>query len=272
LRPGDYVNARMSSKAIAGSSICLGQIPDEEKMRQFTDMVQPQEPTISDIIGLMDGVLFAVECTDKYIEQNAFYCGYNCDMTINNVFAYCPDGKAFLCVINFPGSWVDGSLTARFLHQLKSKISLCIIFVDQGFPWSGDAYGVSVGPITKRAVRCLHHNIPDYFLWIGYIHTLLCQASGWGMRGLQGTFPQCETRLPSDSEQCHLMLEAIVLIHNFCTEYVGCSQIKTVFHPKYAWVKNLVGYDQIAQYYLQPGDQNSEEDRNEEEGNDSDNS
>jgi hypothetical protein len=29
----------------------------------------------------------------------------------------------------------------------------------------------------------------------------------------------------------HLVLDAIVLVHNFLTEYVGCSQIKTVFDP-----------------------------------------
>jgi hypothetical protein len=62
--------------------------PNEEKMRQFADMVQLQEPAIGDIIGFMDGVSFHVECTDKCIKQNAFYCGYNCDTTINNVFAY----------------------------------------------------------------------------------------------------------------------------------------------------------------------------------------
>jgi hypothetical protein len=96
---------------------------------------------------------------------------------------------------------------------------------------------------------------------------LLHQASKWGMRGLQGTFPQCKKLLPNDSEQRCLVLEEIVLIHNFCTEHVGYSQIKTVIDPKYAWVENLVGYDQIAQYYFQPGDCNSEEDWDDEDGN-----
>ena len=96
---------------------------------------------------------------------------------------------------------------------------------------------------------------------------LLHQASKWGMRGLQGTFPQCKKLLPNDSEQRCLVLEEIVLIHNFCTEHVGYSQIKTVIDPKYAWVENLVGYDQIAQYYFQPGDYNSEEDWGDEDEN-----
>jgi hypothetical protein len=141
-----------------------------------------------------------------------------CDMTINNVFAYGPDCKVFFCAINFPGSWADGSLTAHFLHKLKSKIGLYRICIDQGFSRGGDAYNVLVGPITKRAARCLHCNIRNYYLWISNIHTLLRQASEWGMRGLQGTFSLCKTCLPSYCEQHCLVLEAIVIIHNFCTE------------------------------------------------------
>jgi hypothetical protein len=213
--------------------------PDEEKIRQFTDTVQLCKPAVSDIIGFMNGVSFPVECTDKRIKQN----GYSCDTTVNNVFAYGPDGKVFFCKIKFPGSWVDSSLMACFLHKLKSKIGSHKICIDQGLPRGGDAYGVLVGPIIKWVARRLHRNICNYYLRISNIHMSLRQASEWGKRNLQGTFPHCKTRLPSDCEQCHLVLKAFVLIHNFCMEYVGCSQIKTVFDPEYAWVKNLVGYD-----------------------------
>jgi hypothetical protein len=137
-------------------------------------------------------------------------------MTINNVFAYGPDGKVFFCAINFLGSWADDSLTARFLHHLKSKIGLYKICVDQSFLQSGDAYGVLVGPITKRAARHLHRDICNYYLQISNINTMLCQASKWGMSGLQGIFPPCKKLLPSDSKQCCLVHEAIVLVHNFC--------------------------------------------------------
>ena len=152
-------------------------------------MVQLQEPAVDDIIGFMDGVCFLDECTDEQVKQNAFYCRYECDTMVKNV-AYGPDGKVFFCAINFPGSWADGSLTAQFLQQIKRRIGLYKMCVDQGFPWRGDANGVLVGPVTKRAARHLHCDIRDYYLCICNIHTLLRQASEWGMRGLQGTFPQ----------------------------------------------------------------------------------
>ncbi len=106
-------------------------------------------------------------------------------------------------------------MTACFLGHLKANIRDYKICVDQEFPRSGDAYGTLVGPVTKRAARRLHCGIRDYLLWISNVHTLLWQASEWGMCGLQGTFPRRKKHLPSDSEQQSLVLEAIVLVHNF---------------------------------------------------------
>ena len=80
------------------------------------------------------------------------------------------------------------------------------------------------------------------------------------MRGLQGTFPRCKKRLPGDDKMRRLVIEAIVLVHNFRTDLVGYNQIKTVFEPEYARVENLEGYDRIAQYYFRPGDYDSEVD------------
>ena len=69
----------------------------------------------------MDGVLLATECTSKKVTQNAFYSGYQCDTMINNVFNYGPDGKVFITAINFPGSWVDRSVSVRFYNPSKKE-------------------------------------------------------------------------------------------------------------------------------------------------------
>ncbi len=58
-------------------------------MREFADMVQAREPLVDNIIGFMDWISFPTECTSERVQQNAFYCGYNCDTMVNNVFAYC---------------------------------------------------------------------------------------------------------------------------------------------------------------------------------------
>ena len=52
------------------------------------------------------------------------------------------------------------------------------------------------------------------------------------MGGLQGTFPHWKKRLPSNHYQQRLVLEAIVLIHNYWTELMGFNHISMVFDPE----------------------------------------
>jgi hypothetical protein len=53
------------------------------------------------------------------------------------------------------------------------------------------------------------------------------------MRGLQGTFPRFEKRLPGNPVKQKLVIQSIVLVHNFKTEIVRLNQIRTVFDPEY---------------------------------------
>ncbi len=79
------------------------------------------------------------------------------------------------------------------------------------------------------------------------------------MYGLQGTFPWCKKRLPSDKEKRRRVLECIVLVHNFWTEIIGNNQISAVFAPEYEQVIIINGYDRIRRYYLEPGDYNTDD-------------
>ena len=99
------------------------QFPSAEKMQLFASMICNCKPTVDNVIGFMDGVLLATECTSEKVTQNAFYNGYQCDTVINNVFGYGPDGKVFITAINFPGSWVDGSVSVQILQSIQKRIS-----------------------------------------------------------------------------------------------------------------------------------------------------
>jgi hypothetical protein len=78
--------------------------PDEQKMQQFAEMISIREPTISNVIGFMDGLGLATEVTDKRIQQNAYYCGYDCDTMVNNVSVFGPDGKVFFVPLIIQGA------------------------------------------------------------------------------------------------------------------------------------------------------------------------
>ncbi len=49
------------------------------------------------------------------------------------------------------------------------------------------------------------------------------------------------------------MIECIILVQNFRTEIVGHNQISAVFVPEYKRAINIHGYNRICQYYLHPG-------------------
>ena len=65
---------------------------------------------------------------------------------------------------------------------------------------------------------------------------------------------RCKKRLPSDKEKRHWVIECIILVNNFRSELVGHNQISEMFGPEYEQVININDYDRIHQYYLQPGD------------------
>ena len=156
-----FINAMLTRACnkLAMHPFARVQFPDRDKMAQFAEQIKLREPSIDDVIGFMDGLSLATQCTSERMEQNAMYCGYDCDTMVNNIFIYGPDGKVFFCAINYPGSWADGAVTRNFLPFLRGKIGQYKIVVDQGFPRSGDAYGVLVGPLTKKGARKLHASV-----------------------------------------------------------------------------------------------------------------
>ncbi len=77
---------------------------DEQKMRGFADMISLREPSISNVIGFMDGLGLVTGMTSKRIQQNAYYCGYDCDTMVNNVLIFGPDGKVFFVPLIIRGA------------------------------------------------------------------------------------------------------------------------------------------------------------------------
>mgnify|MGYP001105559182 CR=1 FL=1 len=173
---------------------------------------------------------------------------------VNNIFIYGPDGKVFFCAINYPGSWADGAVTITFSPFIRRRIGEYKIVVDQGFPRSGDAYGILVGPLTKKGAWKLHPSVRTEMVRRSNIYVSLRQASEWGMCGLQGSFPRIKKRLPSDSAKREKVIHTIVLVHNFRTDLVGRNQITTVFDPEYEKYIAIEGHDKIYHYYFQEDD------------------
>jgi hypothetical protein len=94
----------MTVKRLRNHPLARIEFPNKEKMRLFMDMISLHEPSISNTVGFMDGLGLAMEMTCEQIEQNAYYCGYDCNTMVNNILVFGPNGKIFFCTINYPGS------------------------------------------------------------------------------------------------------------------------------------------------------------------------
>jgi flavoprotein len=110
------------------------EFPDEIKMAEWAHMIERREPMATDVIGFMDGLSLLSECNSNTYEQNAMYNGYHADTMVNNAFAYGADGKVFLCGLNFPGSYHDGSITANLLPIIIEKMCLLRYALIKVFP------------------------------------------------------------------------------------------------------------------------------------------
>jgi hypothetical protein len=131
-------------------------------LEYYAQLIHQREPAVDDVIGFMDGVSLTSECTSEPVVQSSMYSGYHSDTMVNNLFAYGPDGRVIFCAINYPRS--------------------CL-------PRSGDALDVLVGPISHAQAYQLAPNLCPYLIRLSNIYVSFQQASEWGMRGLQGTFP-----------------------------------------------------------------------------------
>jgi hypothetical protein len=74
------------------------------------------------------------------------------------------------------------------------------------------------------------------------------------MKGLQGTFPRFKKKLPGNPTKWKMVVQSIVLIHNFRTEIVGLYLIRTVFDPEYERYNSLHGFDRSRRYYFNEDD------------------
>ena len=88
-------------------------------MQRFTDMISLCEPTISTVIGFMDGLGLATEMTSERLQQNAYYCGYDCDTMVNNVLVFGPDGKVFFAQLISRGAGRMGPSLHVFSRILR---------------------------------------------------------------------------------------------------------------------------------------------------------
>ena len=164
---------------------------DEQKMQQFAEMISIREPTISNVIGFMDGLGLATEMTDKRIQQNAYYCGYDCDTMVNSVLVFGPDlGCAFRFLFRFflPGlifrnsrysaKFPDSGGTHVGIKSFQGKINL-LRNSGSGIP---DLEFRREGPVTSPQ----YHTVLPFFCNLPTPFNVACGA--WSAIAIVSTY------------------------------------------------------------------------------------
>ena len=146
---------------------------DEQKMQQFAEMISIREPTISNVIGFMDGLGLATEMTDKRIQQNAYYCGYDCDTMVNSVLVFGPDlGCAFRFLFRFflPGLiFRNSGYSAKFPDSGGTHVGI------KSFQGKINLLRNSGSGIPEGRTRDLCHNtIHRTTILLQFSHTIQC--------------------------------------------------------------------------------------------------
>ena len=223
--------------------------PDRDEMKVYASMVQRREPTISNVIGFVDGVALPICCNSDPDIQSRYYNGYHHDTTVNNVFAFAPTGKIIYASYNHPGCLHDATCAIGLKSKGVETLGSYALCVDQAFSRTGECFEKFVGPISIDARRkiapVLRNNIKKKIS--KYIS--LRQAAEWGMKALQGTFTRIKARLPSDGQIRKRIIGCVIFLHNFRTELMGINQITTVFNKEYQQLIQVGKYDRISRYY-----------------------
>ena len=222
--------------------------PDAEQRRHLAELVSRREPTINNIIGFVDGLHLFVQCNDDTTEQSQFYNGWIGDTCINNIFVFSATGMIIFAALNFPGCVHDAYAAVQLYNLLESIDDEYAIVADVAFPTRKAMEGKIVCGSKQGAIPAARDEAIEHILK-HVVMVSLRQAAEWGMRCLQGTFGRLRLRLPHDNKRRLLMMECVVLLHNFRTSRLGINQIRTVFDPHYESLRADLHYDRLARYY-----------------------
>ena len=212
--------------------------PTSEQITAYKMAISALYPDLVDVWAMMDGLKLRIEMTAVRREiQNMFYNGWHHDHFVSNLFLFTPDGLIRMCYLNAPGTWHDSSLAnrsgiyarAQTIHEreLENGNGGAKIVADSAF--GACTYPCLIKSHQYNIDRNGNERLP-HDVWRAAVSVR--QASEWGMRALQGSFPRLKDRIHYEEVgERKIILSMIVLLCNYRTRTVGFNQIRTTYMP-----------------------------------------
>lgn len=213
-------------------------LPTGTKLEEYVAAIAARHRNLGTerVWGAMDGLKLLLQQSSDFVTQNMYYNGWTCDHYVTNLFLFAPDGTIALRVTNCPGAVHDSTIAGlgnvyEKIYDLYERYGVKIV-VDSAFASETNSSLIKSAQSTASA-----NTVQEAAILLEA--TSMRQASEWGMRGLQGSFPRLKDRfIYEERGDRKLMLEMIPRLYNFRTRTVGISQIQSVYMPwldKSAW-------------------------------------
>lgn len=218
-------------RALSRDGDAMVRLPSEAEARDFCAAFAAHYPMLHDVFAVADGLKIQIQASGDFLTQNRYYNGWTHGHYVGSVLVFAPNGTIVACAINAPGSMHDSSIAEwggvyEKLQLMYDRYGVrCVVdsaFSKSEYPFliksSQDAY-----PFAKCAADIIRAQQA----------TSARQASEWGMRGLQGSFPRIHDPLRfEEKDERKTILYLLVLLYNFRSRRVGINQILSTFMPQ----------------------------------------
>eukprot|EP00455_Lapot_gusevi_P054390 TRINITY_DN8709_c0_g1_i1.p1 TRINITY_DN8709_c0_g1~~TRINITY_DN8709_c0_g1_i1.p1 ORF type:complete len:423 (-),score=-14.63 TRINITY_DN8709_c0_g1_i1:12-1169(-) len=206
--------------------------PKPDEMEHCYQLILAKDDYIaqlpSKLFGWVDGCRIKIQSPHDARLNELWYSGYKRCHCTSNVLVWLPTGKCALAIVGFPGSYNDGRLASVLYSVLLNTQHTPReygISSDTGFKRSGNLSTKIFAPLTERELARATSTMMERSRCI----TSLRQAVEWGMGTWQSTFRRLTSTLRFDTAFIKSIILLTIKLVNLRAEWMGISQIKTVF-------------------------------------------
>lgn len=218
-------------------------MPSNAEFETFKQAIGSKYHQLSDVYCTADGLKLYLEQSGDAIVQNMFYNGWKADHYVTNVFVFSPMGTVIACAYNCPGSFHDstvaewGGVYDKLEDMFARTGGKCV--VDSAFSRGMHPF------LIKSAQDETEAEGPSEIVKIRQA-TSLRQASEWGMRAFQGSFPRIKDRfIYEETGERKVMLLCLMMLFNIRARRVGVNQILSVYMPHLSVEVDMFLHEQL---------------------------
>lgn len=220
---------RMLLRVLCKNHDARVRFPTEPEIQQYKAIVNSRHKSLVDVYCTLDGCKLKFQSCNGLDEQSMYYNGWLHGHYVTNLFMFGACGRIIACVLNVPGSVHDSTLAVwgRVYEKLERAFDLTggIACVDSAFAANRSPYLIqSSQELTQAKTGLEMQQMLEA--------TSMRQASEWGMRAIQGSFPRMKDPIKYElNGERGRIIRLLPLLYNFRLEQVGLNQLRSTYVP-----------------------------------------